>query len=168
MQCSSSPVQRSFTRKSWYMANRKYNTRSRVARTPPSAHIKSDMTSVTKQRLQKRSPAEGEPTSAKTTQMWGIGELLFAKSLSQQPWLAHAFSTRSFGTLGYRGEGGTDGEKNRARFLKVLAGGPAANFQLATLRQVHSDIIHRIESVSAERLIGDGLSSDVPGIVPAI
>src|SRR5437868_15181754 len=112
MQCSSSPVQRSFTRKSWYMANRKYNTRSRVARTPPSAHIKSDMTSLTKQRLQKRSPAEGEPTSAKTAQMWGTGELLFAENLARQPRLLHAFSTRIFGTLGYSGEGGADGEKN--------------------------------------------------------
>src|SRR5438105_6995619 len=81
-------------------------------------------------------------------------ELLFAAILARRPWLAHAFSTRSFGTLGYRGEGGTDGEKNRARFLKVLAGGPAANFQLATLRQVHSDIIHRVASVPSERRTG--------------
>ena len=95
-------------------------------------------------------------------------ELIFAAILARRPWLAHAFSTRSFGTLGYRGEGGTDGEKNRARFLKVLAGGPAANFQLATLRQVHSDVIHRIASVPSERLTGDGMITDVPGIVLAI
>src|SRR5205085_5476169 len=99
MQCSSSPVQRSFTRKSWYMANRKYNMRVRCGGTPSSAHIKSDMTSVTKQRLQKRSPAEGESTSTKAAQIWGTGELLFAENLAQQPWLLHAFSTRIFGTL---------------------------------------------------------------------
>src|SRR5207248_5363110 len=122
-----------------------------VAGTPSSAHIKSDMTSVTKQRLQKRSPAEGEPTSTKAAQMRGTGELLFAENLAQQPWLLHAFSTRIFGMLGYSGEGGADGEKNHARFLKALAGSDE-QFQFATLRQVHSDIIHRIESVSTERL----------------
>src|SRR5438105_12156387 len=94
-------------------------------------------------------------------------ELLFAAILARHPWLTHAFSTRIFGTLGYSGEGGADGEKNRARFLKALAGS-GEKFQFPTLRQVHSDIIHRIESVSAERLTGDGLISDVPGIALAI
>jgi len=126
------------------------------------------MTSVTKQRLQKRSPAEGEPTSAKTAQMWGTGELLFAENLSRQPWLLHAFSTRSFGTLGYSGEGGADGEKNRARFLQALAGSSVAKLQLATLRQVHFDIIHRVASVPNERLTGDGMITDVAGIVLAV
>src|SRR5438552_13466133 len=95
-------------------------------------------------------------------------DLLFAATLSRQPWLLHAFSTRAFGTLGHSGEGGADGEKNRARFLKVLAGGPAANFQLATLRQVHSDIIHRVASVPNDRLTGDGMITDVAGIVLAV
>src|SRR5438105_4973209 len=94
--------------------------------------------------------------------------LLCAEQLSRQPWLLHAFSTRAFGTLGHSGEGGADGEKNRARFLKVLAGGPAANFQLATLRQVHSDIIHRVASVPNDRLTGDGMITDVAGIVLAV
>src|SRR5207248_9558759 len=94
-------------------------------------------------------------------------ELLFAAILARHPWLTHAFSTRSFGTLGYSGEDGADGEKNRARFLKALAGSDE-KFQFATLRQVHSDIIHRIESVSTERLTGDGLISGVPGVVLAV
>ena len=99
--------------------------------------------------------------------MWGTGELLFAENLARQPRLLHAFSTRIFGTLGYSGEDGADGEKNRARFLKALAGSDE-KFQFATLRQVHSDIIHRIESVSTERLTGDGLISGVPGVVLAV
>src|SRR5438874_12477847 len=94
-------------------------------------------------------------------------ELLFAAILARHPWLTHAFSTRSFGTLGYRGEGGADGEKNRARFLKALAGSDE-KFQFATLRQVHCDVIHRIASVPSERLTGDGMITDVPGIVLAI
>ena len=105
----------------------------------------------------------------KTTKPLAIdrSELLFAPILARRPWLAHAFSTRSFGTLGYRGEGGADGEKNHVRFLKALAGSDE-KFQFATLRQVHSDIIHRIESVSTERLTGDGLISGVPGVVLAV
>src|SRR5438309_8037432 len=93
--------------------------------------------------------------------------LLCAEQLSRQPWLLHAFSARSFGTLGYSGEGGADGEKNRARFLKALAGSDE-KFQFATLRQVHCDVIHRIASVSNDRLTGDGMITDVPGIVLAI
>src|SRR5438876_3362100 len=94
--------------------------------------------------------------------------LLCAEQLSRQPWLVHAFSTRAFGTLGHNGEGGIDGEKNRARFLKALAGSSVAKLHLATLRQVHSDIIHRVASVPSERLTGDGMISDVPGIALAI
>src|SRR5438552_5367866 len=94
--------------------------------------------------------------------------LLCAEQLSRQPWLLHAFSTRIFGTLGSSGEGGADGEKNRARFLKALAGSSVAKLQLATLRQVHFDIIHRVASVPNERLTGDGMITDVPGIVLAI
>src|SRR5438552_15512715 len=95
-------------------------------------------------------------------------ELLFAAILARHPWLVHAFSTRAFGTLGHNGEGGADGEKNRARFLKALAGSSVAKLQLATLRQVHFDIIHRVASVPNERLTGDGMITDVPGIVLAI
>ena len=94
--------------------------------------------------------------------------LLCAEQLSRQPWLLHAFSTRIFGTLGSSGEGGADGEKNRARFLKALAGSSVAKLQLATLRQVHSDIIHRVASVPNERLTGDGMITDVAGIVLAV
>src|SRR5437660_1740510 len=90
--------------------------------------------------------------------------LLCAEQLSRQPWLLHAFSTRSFGTLGYSGEGGADGEKNRARFLKALAGSDE-KFQFATLHQVHSDVIHRVASVPNDRLTGDGMITDVAGIV---
>ena len=82
--------------------------------------------------------------------------------------MVHAFSTRAFGTLGYSGEGGNEGEKNRGRLLKALRGGRTTNFQLATLRQVHSDAIHQITRIPDERLTGDGMVTEIAGIVLAI
>jgi len=81
-------------------------------------------------------------------------------------------------------------ERNRAAFLHALGacgdGRPrkpvlsrskangsgraklASVWPLITLRQVHSDIIHSVESVPAESLTGDGLITATPGLLLAI
>lgn len=69
-------------------------------------------------------------------------------------------------------------ERNRAAFLRELqavthkrrgshnAGGSL--WPLITLRQIHSDIIHRVDSIPGEPLAGDGLITATPGLLLAI
>lgn len=52
--------------------------------------------------------------------------------------------------------------RNRAAFLASL--GMADAKQLATVRQVHSDVIHYVTEPAAEPLVGDGLICDTPGL----
>lgn len=93
------------------------------------------------------------------------------------PWLAHGFSTRGGGcSRVYGGEALNLGltqkdsrtavARNRARFLESL-GLPDAD-QLVTVRQVHSDVIHYVSAPPAERLVGDGLVTDTPGLPIAV
>ena len=107
-------------------------------------------------------------------------------------WLVHGFSTRVGGFSRLYGKGDLNlgftkddsrsaVERNRAAFLRELAPGDASldsrarassckrtNWPLVTLRQVHSDIIHRVHAVPAEQLTGDGLVTDTPGLLLAI
>jgi YfiH family protein len=112
--------------------------------------------------------------------------VLRAENLAKLPWLAHGFSTRVGGTSRAYGKGDLnlgftkDDSKaavarNRALFLRELAEGgnqesevPALPWHLITLRQVHSDIIHCIDSVPDEVLVGDGLMTSTPGLLVAI
>ena len=68
-------------------------------------------------------------------------------------------------------------EKNRAAFLRELgAAAPKRSskkrieslWPLVTLRQVHSDIIHRVDSVPAQPLVGDGLITATPDLLLGI
>ena len=85
-------------------------------------------------------------------------------------------------------------ERNRAAFLRTLnspcgdsrprlSGGqevsgrssrqkneaaPVDRWPLITLRQIHSDIIHRVDSAPTEHLAGDGLLTATPGLLLAI
>jgi YfiH family protein len=60
-------------------------------------------------------------------------------------------------------------ERNRAAFLRKLG---AVNgkklWPLVTLRQVHSDIIHRIDQPPGQTIAGDGLITSTPGIILAV
>jgi len=64
--------------------------------------------------------------------------------------------------------------RNRAAFLRQLGAvvkgrrGPAAFWPLVTLRQIHSDVIHCIDSANTEPLVGDGLLTATPGLLLAI
>ena len=94
--------------------------------------------------------------------------------------MLHGFSTRTGGfsrvygkrslNLGFTHQDSRAAvEKNRAAFLKGLgAGQPGHQPPLVTLRQIHSDLIHRVIDVPKETLVGDGLITDTPGILLAI
>jgi YfiH family protein len=116
-------------------------------------------------------------------------EILRAKGLAALPWLVHGFSTRSGGFSRAYGKGDLNlgftkddsrvaVERNRAAFLRALgvptrsahAGKKIAEpfWPLVTLRQIHSDIIHHVESIPSEPLAGDGLITATPGLLLAI
>jgi purine-nucleoside/S-methyl-5'-thioadenosine phosphorylase / adenosine deaminase len=123
--------------------------------------------------------------------------ILRAAHLNTIPWLVHGFSTRAGGFSRVYGKGDLNlgftkddtkivVERNRAAFLKevgafdVLQGKSSPHngravrsaqpviWPLITLRQIHSDLIHCIDSVFAEPLTGDGLITATPGLLLAI
>lgn len=113
--------------------------------------------------------------------------VLCAKPLSELPWLVHGFSTRVGGysrvyrkgdlNLGFTKEDSKAAvERNRAAFLGELGAisrigrsrAKALLWPLVTLRQIHSDIIHRVDSVPAEQLAGDGLLTASPRLLLAV
>jgi len=115
--------------------------------------------------------------------------ILRATALCEFPWLIHGFSTRPGGfsrayggnalNLGFTKEDSKAAvERNRAAFLRELGsasdhGQPVRkpsprsprSSPLITLRQIHSDIIHFIDSPSASHLSGDGLITAIPGLL---
>jgi len=105
------------------------------------------------------------------------------------PWLVHGFSTRIGGFSSAYGKGDLNlgltkddvkatVERNRVAFLRKIgavthkrrgsrnAGGSL--WPLITLRQIHSDIIHRVDSIPGEPLAGDGLITATPELLLAI
>jgi purine-nucleoside/S-methyl-5'-thioadenosine phosphorylase / adenosine deaminase len=60
-------------------------------------------------------------------------------------------------------------ERNRRLFLKELdAVSGRSGWPLVTLRQIHSDLIHRIDRVPEQPLAADGMVTDTPGLVLAV
>ena len=105
------------------------------------------------------------------------------------PWLVHGFSTRIGGFSRAYGKGDLNlgftkddakatVERNRAAFLCGLGAvtrkrfgsrNPGASlWPVVTLRQIHSDLIHCVDSVPNEPLTGDGLITATPGVLLAI
>jgi polyphenol oxidase len=124
-----------------------------------------------------RGPQQAKPT------------IVSAPHLSKFPWLVHGFSARLGGSsrayggdalnLGFTREDSKAAvERNRAAFLERLGAGsergsgprgPRSHlWPLVTLRQVHSDIIHFVDSSAESRRVGDGLISAVPGLLLGI
>jgi polyphenol oxidase len=113
-----------------------------------------------------------------------------AAQLKALPWLVHGFSTRVGGfsrvyrkgdlNLGFTKEDSrATVQRNREAFLHALGaispnprgssnGRNHLSWPFITLRQIHSDIIHYVNSAHAEPLAGDGLLSDTPGLLLAI
>jgi YfiH family protein len=109
-------------------------------------------------------------------------QLLHSEKLSKLDWLAHAFSTRLGGTsrvyggnalnLGFtKHDSRAAVERNRELFLKelgVITTTGRQSWPLVTLRQIHSDLIHRVDRMPAELLAGDGLITDAPELLLAV
>ena len=107
-------------------------------------------------------------------------QLLHSGNLAKLPWLVHAFSTRHGGVsrvyggnalnLGFTQHDSRKAvERNRELFLKKLGlGNGRKPWPLVTVRQIHSDLIHRIERVPEQILAGDGLITDVPKLLLAV
>jgi YfiH family protein len=111
-------------------------------------------------------------------------EIVRAPSLARTPWLVHGFSTRAGGNskcyggralnLGFtKDDSRAAVERNRGLFVSGLIKRPVGgasrvsrtDWPLITLRQIHSDIIHRVDEIADEPLAGDGLITNVPGLL---
>ncbi len=124
------------------------------------------------------------PTSGKTRTAPALKkseiEILRAENFAGLRWLMHGFSTRGGGfsrqygralNLGYTTEDSAPlVERNRAAFLSKLGAiaENGAGWPLVTLRQIHSDLVHVIERIPREPVTGDGLVTNVPGLLLAI
>jgi YfiH family protein len=102
--------------------------------------------------------------------------VLTIEAWSKFPWLVHGFSSRyggfskSYGghslNLGFTKEDRRETvERNRKMFLQAL--GDDHN-QMVILRQVHSDLIHAIATVPKEPEVGDGMITNIPGLILAV
>ena len=116
------------------------------------------------------------------TRVIGINrvQLLRSAQLAKIPWLVHAFSTRTGGVsrcyggnalnLGFTKRDSRDAvERNRALFLAELGVAKGdRSWPLVTLRQIHSDLIHRVDALPTRPPTGDGLITDTPGLLVAV
>lgn len=110
---------------------------------------------------------------------------LTAPNLQKTSWLVHGFSTRPGGAsttygnrslnLGFTKLGSSNNDKranvesNRRQFLRTIgAAAKTAVWPLITLRQVHSDVIHVVNSTKPGSLTGDGMITRLPGVALGI
>ena len=123
--------------------------------------------------------------------------ILRAQHLSQLPWLVHGFSTRVGGFSRPYGKGALNlgftkddfratVERNRTVFLRAIGAcgdsrprlssraklDGTSLWPLVTIRQIHSDIIRRVDAISdspsKDPLSGDGLITATPGLLLGI
>jgi YfiH family protein len=105
-------------------------------------------------------------------------EIVRVSHFSKFPWLLHGFSTRGGGfsrayggaalNLGFTTpDSKTAVERNRAEFLRALGNGSRPS-PLVTLRQIHSDIIHCVDTPPTSQLAGDGVITATPGLLLGI
>ena len=107
-------------------------------------------------------------------------QLLHSEKLGKLAWLVHAFSTRRGGvsrvyggnalSLGFTEHDSRAAvERNREIFLKELGvANGRKSWPLISLRQIHSDLIHRVDRTPQQSLTGDGLVTDTPGLLVAV
>jgi polyphenol oxidase len=112
-------------------------------------------------------------------------QLLHSDKLGKLAWLVHAFSTRHGGVsrvyggnslnLGFtQNDARAAVERNREIFLKELGvANGGRTWPLVSLRQIHSDLIHRVDGVRVDRmpeqpLAGDGIVTNTPGLLVAV
>lgn len=106
-------------------------------------------------------------------------EILQVAPLTRMSWLVHGFSTRRGGASRAYGNGSLNLGftvhderaavlKNRTAIVAALAKGSKAQWQLATVRQLHSDLIHFVSKGSGHPLAGDGLITNTPELLLAV
>jgi YfiH family protein len=107
-------------------------------------------------------------------------QLLRSEKLGKLAWLVHAFSTRHGGVsrvyggstlnLGFTQQDSRAAvERNRELFLKALgAANGRKSWPLVSLRQIHSDLIHRVDRMPEHPLAGDGMVTDTPALLLAV
>ncbi len=107
-------------------------------------------------------------------------KVLRSEKLSTLDWCVHGFSTRLGGVsrvyggntlnLGFTQEDSRAAvERNRELFLSELGVADGRKrWPQVSLRQIHSDLIHRVDGVPAQLLAGDGLITDRPGLIVAV
>lgn len=60
-------------------------------------------------------------------------------------------------------------EQNRVLFLKKLGvANGRKTWPLVTVRQIHSDLVHRVDRLPSKILAGDGLVTNTPGLLVAV
>ncbi|MGA7503502.1 MAG: peptidoglycan editing factor PgeF [Candidatus Sulfotelmatobacter sp.] len=120
--------------------------------------------------------------------------IISASNFGDFRWLIHGFSTRVGGgsriyggsalNLGFtKDDSRATVERNRGLFLAAIAAGKPGRTKaadrrshgsspalanLVTLKQIHSDIIHMVDTVPESPLVGDGLVTNTPGLLVAI
>jgi YfiH family protein len=103
-------------------------------------------------------------------------ELIRAAGWNEK-WLIHGFSTRAGGASTLFGGGdlnlglSTQDKretvlKNRATLMRAL--GVTKNAKLVNAKQIHSDVIHVVDSEPKSQLTGDGLVTNVAGLMLAV
>jgi polyphenol oxidase len=118
------------------------------------------------------------PVARKTKSKTKI-QVLQAPSLARIPWLSHGFSTRQGGSsqpyggkslnLGFTAHDSKAAVlRNRQAFVAALGDSRRSPWDLATVRQIHSDIIHMVSDAPKLPLAGDGLITRTPGVLLAI
>ncbi len=109
-------------------------------------------------------------------------ELLVLRSskFDNLSWMLHGFSTRNSGvSRTYKGKALNLGftphdsraavERNRELFLNALDGAqPRKAWSLISLKQIHSDLIHKVDLAGDTTLAGDGLITNAPGLAISI
>jgi len=100
-------------------------------------------------------------------------QILELEPFRKLPWLVHGFSTRPSGTSQLESEkvlnlGFMEWDaretvlENRRKFQSAL---DAADFQLAALKQIHSDVIHFFPQAPANPCKGDASATSQPGVL---
>lgn len=114
------------------------------------------------------------------TRAAGKISILRSPVLAPISWLIHGFSTRGGGTskpygghtlnLGFTKQDTRPAvERNRTIFIEKLGAKTGKKpWPLVTLRQIHSDLVHHVDSAPEQPLAGDGLITATPHLLLAV
>ena len=125
------------------------------------------------------------PASRWVTRRTGGIEILQASALKKLPWLVHGFSTRTGGTSILNGHSALNlgftkwdtRTRVRANRQKLLAALDGEEMSLVTLKQIHSDFVHRVPFAPGQALAfpspvftatGDALLTSKKGLLLAV